>query len=119
MGKKIRDQRERKGYTQAQLAERVGVTREHISHIEHGKNWAAVNIITGIAEALDVDFEIEGCRIEKASRATVGGRLTLVAHQLSLNFDIERRDAATFLTLSRKEGESIEVEAFFGGERTA
>ena len=54
-GKKIKEYRKRKNYTQAQLAEMVNVDDKHISCIESGKNFPSADLIGRISQALDVE----------------------------------------------------------------
>lgn len=54
-GRKIKDYRKRKGYTQAQLAELVNVDDKHISCIESGKNFPSPDLIERFAKALELE----------------------------------------------------------------
>lgn len=54
-GRKIKEYRKRKGYTQAQLAELVNVDDKHISCIESGKNFPSPDLIERFAQALSVE----------------------------------------------------------------
>ncbi len=55
INQRIKEQRERLGWTQAALAEAVGMTQANISHIERGKaQELTATTITRIAEALNV-----------------------------------------------------------------
>ncbi len=54
-GKKIREYRKKFGYTQARLAELVGVDDKHISCIESGKNFPSPDLISRFADALNVE----------------------------------------------------------------
>ncbi len=57
LGQRIRTWRQRRGISQAGLAERVGVTQSSLSNYENGKRDVSVYILMEIAEALDVDLE--------------------------------------------------------------
>jgi len=48
--------RKRKGLTQMELAELVGVNRFHISNIERGKSLPSVKLLIKIANVLDVSL---------------------------------------------------------------
>jgi len=50
----IRERRERKGWSQEDLAGKVGVTRQTIANIENGLNEPRVTIAIAIALALGV-----------------------------------------------------------------
>lgn len=57
IGLKIAYYRKKKGYTQAQLAEMVGISSKYISLIERGNNGNSYSMGTllKIANALDID----------------------------------------------------------------
>lgn len=52
----LREEREKKGMTQQALAEKVGVTRAHISMIEGGQVHASVKTAKAIGKALGIDW---------------------------------------------------------------
>ena len=54
-GRKIKEYRKKKGLTQAQLAEGVGVDDKHISCIESGKNFPSADLISRLALFLEVE----------------------------------------------------------------
>jgi transcriptional regulator with XRE-family HTH domain len=57
VARNIAQLRERSGLTQQQLADRVGVTREYISMIEHGKRQInRYPLLARFAEALEVNL---------------------------------------------------------------
>jgi putative transcriptional regulator len=51
---KLRNYRRKKGFTQAELAEEVGVTANYISLIEKGKKFPSVKTINKIVHTLDI-----------------------------------------------------------------
>lgn len=53
IGKNIQEFRRKAGYTQADLAEKVGVTNTHISHIETGDGTMSLDSLIDIASALN------------------------------------------------------------------
>lgn len=53
-GKRIRAARKKKGLTQLQLAEMVGMEPNNLSHIERGLSLGSVQSLVNIAAALDV-----------------------------------------------------------------
>ena len=57
MGQKIKRARERKGYTQEELAERVNLSVQHISVIERGIKAPRLETFLNIANDLDVDAD--------------------------------------------------------------
>lgn len=54
LGSRLRATRERLGFTQAALAQKVGVDRSHISKIESGETSGSIQLITRIAAALGI-----------------------------------------------------------------
>lgn len=57
VGPRIREVRKAdRGYTQAYLAERTGVTREHITRIETGRVTPSLDVLFRIAGALNVSI---------------------------------------------------------------
>lgn len=57
MGQKIKRARERKVYTQEELAERVNLSVQHISVIERGIKAPRLETFLNIANELDVDAD--------------------------------------------------------------
>lgn len=57
IGKRIAELRKLHGMTQQQLAEKSGISREHITRIEAGKYSVGLDILTSIAVALDTQFD--------------------------------------------------------------
>jgi transcriptional regulator with XRE-family HTH domain len=56
-GARIRELRDRHGWTQEDLGERSGVGREHISKLENGHREACMNIIEQFAKCLGISIE--------------------------------------------------------------
>ena len=91
-------------------------TRAQISNIENAKSAPAVNIVSAIAEILQADLKVEGCKIIKLSELP-SGQLTLMPQQLSLQFDVEHSFSAATLKLTSSSEDSISLFAVFkGGE---
>jgi transcriptional regulator with XRE-family HTH domain len=57
VGRNIRLMRKIRGFTQAQLAERLGVGKSYISSVENGANISAQNL-QKFAQALETDVKI-------------------------------------------------------------
>ena len=53
----IQQARKQKGLKQAQLAEKVGISEKHLSKIETGKNYPALDNFFKIIEVLDLSFK--------------------------------------------------------------
>jgi transcriptional regulator with XRE-family HTH domain len=54
LGNRIRSLRERRGYSQSQLAEKIDMSVHAVSMAERGKNWPSASTIDAIANALEV-----------------------------------------------------------------
>ena len=57
IGKNITKLRKEKGITQEQLAERLHVTRQAVSHWENGKTHPDIDILTALAEYFEISIE--------------------------------------------------------------
>ncbi len=67
MGKRIRKQRELKGWTQSELAYRVQMSNTTISHIEVGTGKPELNTLVKIANVLGVTVDMLLCESMDAS----------------------------------------------------
>ena len=54
-GSNLRRLRERKGLSQEELAHRAGVNRSYLSRLEHGANYAGLEMIGKMAGALGIE----------------------------------------------------------------
>jgi transcriptional regulator with XRE-family HTH domain len=52
---RLKELREKAGWTQGELADRSGLTRDGISHLEQGRRSPAWETVLALAEALGVD----------------------------------------------------------------
>lgn len=57
LGKRIRYARMRNGLTQAELAEALGYSIQHISHVENGVTKMSVDFIVSLAKVLEVSLD--------------------------------------------------------------
>jgi len=55
-GLRIKELRNKKGITQYQLAEMVGIDPKHMSHIETGRSFPKADLIEKFAVALEIDY---------------------------------------------------------------
>ena len=53
LGKRVRAARMKKGYSQEQLAEILGISQAHVGHIESGRATPALPTFVKLANALD------------------------------------------------------------------
>lgn len=56
IGKRIRERREEKGWSQEQLAIEADVDNSHLGKLERGDGNPTVKLVFRIAHALEVDF---------------------------------------------------------------
>ena len=57
VGKRIRDLRTERGWTQTMLADHAAIAREHLSELERGKKEIGIRALERIADALDVSLQ--------------------------------------------------------------
>ena len=55
IGRNIRQYRKKQGMKQKDLAERISVSEQHVSHIETGSTKLSLSTLVAIANALDID----------------------------------------------------------------
>ena len=70
IGRLVRAQRQQKGLSQSDLAERIGVTFQQVQKYENGTNRISIGRLARIAEALDVPPTFFFARETKAGVAT-------------------------------------------------
>ncbi|MGG4288314.1 helix-turn-helix transcriptional regulator [Priestia megaterium] len=63
MENNIKAIRERKGITQKELAQRIGISHWWINHVENGKKKPSIRTVAKIAQALDVSIEDLGIEV--------------------------------------------------------
>jgi len=52
LGKKIQKRRSQVGFTQEELADKVGISRAYMGYIEQGRNTPSLEVVEKIARAL-------------------------------------------------------------------
>lgn len=57
VGRRIKELRQEKGWSQQLLADHAELERAHLSRLEEGKREAGLRVLERIARALDVDVE--------------------------------------------------------------
>ena len=57
LGARIKELRKRRGLSQEQLAEKIGVDPKHLSRIEVGRGFPSLEALDNIARSLDVDIK--------------------------------------------------------------
>ena len=92
IGQNIRIQRIRRGLNQAELAELVDVTWQHISHIERAKSCPSLALLVAIANALQTDMNVL-----IGSNLHEGAYKKQLTEQLGINLDQIPSDLLTHL----------------------
>jgi len=54
LGRKIKELRIKKGYTQEQLSEKIGMVERNLSKIECGKNFVTADTLANLIDTLDI-----------------------------------------------------------------
>lgn len=54
-GRRLRELRKAKGWTQEQLALRSGLSREYLSRIETGNRNVSLDVVQALSEALEIE----------------------------------------------------------------
>jgi transcriptional regulator with XRE-family HTH domain len=57
LGDKIKDVRKKRGFSQGELAEKVGISAVHMNRLEKGKFQPSIQVISKIAEVLEVSVD--------------------------------------------------------------
>ena len=57
----IQDKRRKAGLKQAELAEKIGISEKHLSKIETGKNYPALDTFFKIVDTLNLTLRDFGC----------------------------------------------------------
>ena len=58
IGQKTQMLRKQKGYTQKELAERLGITRVYMGYIEQGRESPSLHLMFRLADELGVKFNV-------------------------------------------------------------
>ncbi len=68
LGEKIRSLRKERGWSQAELGERVGIPGQHVSRYETGKIQPRKKTLVALAKALEVPLEVlEEANVQKGA----------------------------------------------------
>jgi len=85
LGGKVRALRRQRGYTQAQLADRLGISASYLNLIEHNRRSISAALLIRLAEVLDLDLKalfLEGQARTVADLMEVFGDPILEAHDV-------------------------------------
>ena len=74
-GAVVRERREKRGFSQEELADRAGLHRTYVSLIERGRRTASIEVVRRVAEALDTSMSklIAETERKHGQRAARGG----------------------------------------------
>jgi len=64
-GKKLKELRRSRGYTQQSLAEKADIDEKHLSRIENGKYFPTYNTLNKLLNALEVSIEEVGLNLDQ------------------------------------------------------
>lgn len=76
IGKRIKDKRIEKGYTQEKLSEMIGVGASHMSHLESGKTVPSMEVFINLCNVLDCSADELLCREITIARPMMDNWLT-------------------------------------------
>jgi transcriptional regulator with XRE-family HTH domain len=82
LGRRIRDLRTKRGWTQEQFAEFCGLHRTYMGHVERGEKNVSLSTVLRVANALGIRLSALFGRSQGATGAA-SGKLTL--HRLDVN----------------------------------
>ena len=80
LGKKIRELRKARGWTQRQLASAVKITPEYVSKIETGKQSVSIMTLEQIAEALSMELIVDFSK-KGEEKKTMEGLLNVLSRK--------------------------------------
>jgi transcriptional regulator with XRE-family HTH domain len=118
LGEQIKTARLRVELSQEQLADKLSVSRVQLGNYEKGKSAIPVNILTEIADALEVEsFTIAGYKIVPHEYAPKP--VPAPSQQLPLAFGREQRFASASVNIVSTESDGVVITAVFKEPRIA
>ena len=85
VGRRIRQARQDRGWTQAVLAEQAQLSATYLSHVEHGRKQISLEALVRIATALDCSLnqllELPDCEEGTLAQQTAISRICAVVRQ--------------------------------------
>lgn len=79
LGKRVKEIREEKGLSQETVAERAGMSANHLSHIECANTKASLEKFVNLANALDTTLDAFFCDSLKAAKAPYMNKIIKLA----------------------------------------
>ena len=83
IGKRIREYREKAGYSQEYVAEKVGLSVTGISNIERGRNYPKMDVFIKIANVLGVSADLLLYDVVNASHIEKESELSNMLHSVT------------------------------------
>ena len=83
IGKKIKEIRKNRAFTQDILAEKVGIDAKHLSRIECGKNSLSLNLLLKICSVLDTEPSVFFDNSINKNKAELVREITNILNQSS------------------------------------
>ena len=84
IGKNIKSLREEKKLSQVQLAEKLFVTRQTVSNYEIGRSRPDVEMLTRIADVLDVDISVIIYGVQPSSERYIERKKLVIAFLVTI-----------------------------------
>ena len=100
IGQRIRKTRKAHGLSQEQLAELVGISTTHMSHIETGNTKLSLPVLVSLAEALEVSTDellLQGSPTERGVSRSVMKRPIAPANEIAAGIQKHHFHAPTWL----------------------
>ncbi len=85
IGKRIQECRKKRGLTQEQLAERIGVSAHYLSALERGVYNMKLEILVNILNELDCSADEVFCNVVKKSSAIKATKLSEMLSELPVD----------------------------------
>lgn len=104
LAKQIREAREDANFTQGELAELVGVSRQMIVNYENEKGVPVIDVLARIAVALETGFRIRDLVVTVEQTSP---RLKSLPKQLKLDFEKAQTFAGAVISITPKEGQIV------------
>lgn len=86
VGRRIREARQDRGWTQTVLAEQVRLSATYLSHVEHGRKQISLEALVRIATALDLSLnqllKFPDCREDTVAQQMAISRIGAVVRQI-------------------------------------
>jgi DNA-binding XRE family transcriptional regulator len=93
LGALVRAYRKERGYTQADMAERVGITTQHYSRIERGEYTPSLQTFLSLVEILDLDMS----KLRVGNHRKVSSTMYEIVYLLEKFNNVQQKAVLSFL----------------------